>query len=71
MILGTIFLVFGFMMLSLAKEYYQILLSQGVCVGIGGAMLYVPSITLVTATFKKHRAMAVFIALSGTAIGSY
>lgn len=32
---GLSLIVFGLMMLSLAQEYWQILLSQGICVGIG------------------------------------
>lgn len=57
------------MMLSLAREYYQVLLAQGVCIGIGSAILYVPSISLVASRFQKHRGLAVFIATSGTALG--
>lgn len=68
---GTIVTVFGVMMLSLASKYYQILLAQGVCVGIGSAILYVPSISLVASRFQRRRALAVFVATSGTAIGLY
>jgi hypothetical protein len=53
---GTIITVLGVMMLSLAHEYYQILLAQGVCVGVGSAILYVPSISLVASRFQRHRA---------------
>ncbi|PQE24125.1 riboflavin transporter MCH5 protein [Rutstroemia sp. NJR-2017a BVV2] len=70
LIIGTIITVLGVMMLSLAHEYYQILLAQGICVGIGSAILYVPSITLVASRFQRRRALAVCIATSGTAAGS-
>lgn len=70
LIIGTIITVLGVMMLSLAREYYQILLTQGVCIGIGSAILYVPSISLVASRFEKRRALAVFVATSGTAVGS-
>lgn len=69
LIAGTIITVFGVMMLSLATEYYQILLAQGICVGIGSAILYVPSISLIVSRFDRFRPLAVFIATSGTAIG--
>ena len=36
LIVGGSLDVFGFMMLSLAKEYYQMILTQGLCIGIGG-----------------------------------
>lgn len=39
---GSIFHVFGLMMASLAKKYYQFMLSQGVCSAIGVACLYMP-----------------------------
>ncbi|RDW62414.1 MFS transporter-3 [Coleophoma cylindrospora] len=41
-IAGTLFHVFGLMMASLAKTYYQFILSQGVCSAIGVACLYTP-----------------------------
>ena len=68
LITGTIVTVLGVMMLSLASEYYQVLLAQGVCVGIGSAMLYVPSISLVASRLERRRALAVFVATSGTAV---
>lgn len=70
-ITGTIFTVLGVMMLSLAHKYYQILLAQGLCVGIGSAILYVPSISLVASRFQRRRPLAIFVATSGTAFGSF
>lgn len=69
LITGTVVTVLGVMMLSLAREYYQILLAQGLCVGIGSAILYVPSISLVASRFQRYRPLAVFVATSGTAVG--
>ncbi|KAK2595583.1 hypothetical protein QQS21_006694 [Conoideocrella luteorostrata] len=69
LVAGTIVTTLGVMMLSLSHDYYQILLSQGVCVGIGSAILYVPSISLVASRFQKRRSLAVFVATSGTAVG--
>lgn len=68
---GTLITTLGVMILSLSHEYYQILLSQGICVGIGSAILYVPSISLVASRFQQHRALAVFVATSGTAVGLF
>ncbi|KAF9767251.1 hypothetical protein IL306_000206 [Fusarium sp. DS 682] len=69
LLIGTLITVLGVMMLSLAHRYYQVLLAQGVCVGIGSAILYVPSISLVASRFQRRRALAVFFATSGTAVG--
>lgn len=40
LIVGTLFHIFGLMMLSLSKQYYQVVLSQGLCSPIGAGLLY-------------------------------
>ena len=57
------------MMLSLSTEYYQIILSQGVCLGIGSGILYVPSLALVAASFTTKRPLAVTLVTAGSSIG--
>lgn len=42
---GTVLHVFGLMMASVSREYYQILLSQGVCSAIGASALFQPGIS--------------------------
>ncbi|OCK84024.1 MFS general substrate transporter [Lepidopterella palustris CBS 459.81] len=67
---GTLLTVLGIMMLSLATQYYQVLLTQGLCIGIGSGILYTPSIAVVATTFgPRYRALAVCFATSGTAVG--
>ncbi len=61
--------VFGYMMTSLASQYYQIMLAQGLCVGIGTGCLFVPSVALLPQYFKKKRALANGIAATGASIG--
>ncbi|DAA78787.1 TPA_exp: Uncharacterized protein A8136_2572 [Trichophyton benhamiae CBS 112371] len=39
---GTGLIVLGTALLSVCKEYYQVLLTQGICVGIGSAAFYIP-----------------------------
>uniref|UniRef100_A0A093VLM3 Riboflavin transporter MCH5 n=1 Tax=Talaromyces marneffei PM1 TaxID=1077442 RepID=A0A093VLM3_TALMA len=68
-VICTMTTVLGVMMLSLAHEYYQILLAQGVCIGVGSATLYVPSVSLVASRFQRRRPLAMFFVTSGTAIG--
>lgn len=41
-IVGTFLHVFGLMMTSISTQYYQILLSQGVCSAIGVSAIYQP-----------------------------
>jgi MFS family permease len=35
LVIGGVLSVLGFMMLSLSKQYYQVILTQGVCIGLG------------------------------------
>lgn len=40
LLVGSFLHVFGIMMASIAKEYYQLLLAQGFCSGIGISTLF-------------------------------
>nr|POE77889.1 leporins efflux protein lepc [Quercus suber] len=59
------------MMLSLCQEYWQVFLAQGLVVGFGGGMLYIPAIALVTTQFTTKRPIAVGLASSGSSIGRF
>ena len=63
--------MFGVMMLSLSTTFYQILLSQGVCIGIGSGILYVPSLTLVVTSFTTKRALATTLCTAGSSVGEH
>jgi MFS family permease len=66
---GNFLIVFGIMMLSLCKTYWQVFLAQGICMGLGAGLLYIPSLALVGIWFEKKRAMALGIVMSGIAVG--
>ena len=66
---GSFFLVFGIFMTSLATEYWQIFLAQGVCTGLGNGLLFCPSLALLSTYFTTHRSLAIGVAASGTATG--
>ncbi|KAJ9143511.1 MFS general substrate transporter [Pleurostoma richardsiae] len=70
LIVGTILVTFGFMMTSISTQYYQVLLAQGVCVGLGTSCLYMPAITLVPAYFSTRRARAMGVAAVGSSLGA-
>jgi predicted MFS family arabinose efflux permease len=67
--LGSFMVVFGYMMTSLATEYYQVMLAQGICVGLGAGCLFVPSVAILPQYFQKRRALANGIAASGSSFG--
>ena len=58
-------------MLSLAdpSKYYQVLLAQGVGIGIGSGMLLVPAYSIQAHHFRRRRTLAMGVVSSGTAIG--
>ncbi|KAL8818809.1 MAG: hypothetical protein Q9191_007858 [Dirinaria sp. TL-2023a] len=66
---GTFLVVFGLMMTSVGRTYYQIILSHGVCVGLGTGCLFVPSIAIVVTYFTSKRALMTGITASGGSIG--
>ncbi|KAJ5987991.1 major facilitator superfamily domain-containing protein [Penicillium waksmanii] len=68
-IAGTVFHVFGLMMASLAKTYYQFILSQGICSAIGVACLYSPALACVATWFSKKRGAAMGIMATGGSLG--
>lgn len=68
---GSFFLVFGQMMLSLCKVYWQVLLAQGFCIGIGCGLLLVPSTAILTQYFTTKIATAVGITAAGSSFGKH
>ncbi|KAK4189131.1 major facilitator superfamily domain-containing protein [Podospora australis] len=67
--IGIFLSVFGMMMTSLATSYYQILLAQGIAVGIGAGMAFIPSIQIVGTYFSTRRSTAMGLAATGSSIG--
>lgn len=47
-VIGTFLHVFGLMMASLSTKYYQFILSQSVCSGLGTSLIITPSMTAVS-----------------------
>jgi MFS family permease len=69
MLAGSILHVFGVMMMSLSTEYYQFILSQSVCTGIGAGCIFFAASNTIATWFKRNRAFALGIASSGSATG--
>lgn len=69
LVAGTFLIVFGHMMLSLCKEYWQVLLAQGFCVGIGAGCLFVPCVSVLPTYFSSRLGLAVGLASSGSSLG--
>ncbi|KAI9795931.1 MAG: hypothetical protein M1833_006579 [Piccolia ochrophora] len=61
--------VFGMMMTSISTKYWQVFLSQGLCVGLGCGCLFTPSIAIIGTYFSTKRSLATGIAASGSSVG--
>ncbi|KAF2464801.1 putative MFS transporter [Lindgomyces ingoldianus] len=68
-VIGSFLHIFGLMMTSISKEYYQVFLSQSVVSAIGCSFLFYPSMTACSTWFLRHRALAIGIMASGSSIG--
>ncbi|RDL31922.1 uncharacterized protein BP5553_09324 [Venustampulla echinocandica] len=69
LLIGTFFHVFGLMMASLSTEYYQFLLSQGMCSSLGASAVFYASMSSVGTWFFKNRAAAFGVMASGSSLG--
>jgi MFS family permease len=68
-IFGSIAAVFGMMMTSVCKEYWQLILAQGLCVGVGAGCMLLPSLAVMPQYFTKRKAFATGIAAAGSSLG--
>ncbi|KUI59778.1 Riboflavin transporter MCH5 [Cytospora mali] len=68
-ITGSFMVVFGLMMLSLCTKYWQVLLAQAFCVGIGAGLLFTPTVSLIPTWFSTRIGLAIGIAASGSSLG--
>lgn len=66
---GSLFVVVGLMMTSLCSTFWQLILAQGVCIGIGAGALFIVSVAVLPGYFAKQRALAIGVAASGSSLG--
>ncbi|CAO2649186.1 Nn.00g101350.m01.CDS01 [Neocucurbitaria sp. VM-36] len=67
--LGIAIHLLGIFTLSAAKTYWQLLLTQGLCTGIGGGIFFVPIMGLCSTYFSTHRGIAIGIVTTGNSAG--
>lgn len=66
---GSFLEVFGMFMTSLCTKYWQVLLAQGICVGLGSGLLGLTSVAVIPLYFSKKRMIALGIAATGSSLG--
>ena len=67
---GAVLIGVGLMATSVCTEYWQVVLAQGLCMGVGTGCLYVPSLAIVPQWFgRRHKALAVGLVTCGSSFG--
>lgn len=66
---GACLSTLGAFMLSLSDQYWQIFLTQGLCIGFGCGALFIPTMALISRSFVKNRSIAVGLCTCGAPIG--
>lgn len=56
-------------MTSLCREYWQVILAQGVVIGLGNGCLWIPSVAVIPQYFTTKKALAMGVAAAGSSIG--
>jgi len=69
LIVGSFGVVFGHMMLSLCKAYWEVLLAQGFVIGLSAGCLYVPAVAILPSYFTTRLGLALGLAASGSSTG--
>jgi MFS family permease len=71
MVAGALLFIVGAFAFTSQFSYWRVLLFQGIFVGFGAGLMFVPSLAFVNRAFRQHQAMAISIVFSGTPIGQY
>ncbi|KAF5564917.1 monocarboxylate transporter 4 [Fusarium phyllophilum] len=66
---GALLTCLGVFMTSLSTTFWQLLLSQGLCTGLGNGLMFTPSLAVVSTYFKQRKALAFGITATGSATG--
>ncbi|KAH9997454.1 MFS general substrate transporter [Xylariaceae sp. FL0662B] len=66
---GTVLMTLGIFTTSAATQYWQLILSQGVCMGIASGCVFCPATSTLATYFSKKRSLAIGIAACGSVTG--
>lgn len=69
LIVGALGETLGVFLMSVSKTYWQLMLTQGVLMGLSNGLLYLPGLALVGRSFRKHRAIAMGVTTCGAPVG--
>lgn len=66
---GSFLQVLGCFMASIATEYWQFLLAQGICQGLGSGIIFAPTVANMSTYFTKKKTLAISLAACGGTSG--
>lgn len=66
---GSALQMLGIFTAANATKYWQVFLSQGLCMGLGNGCLFAPTMTIMSTYFARRRSLALGIVASGGATG--
>jgi predicted MFS family arabinose efflux permease len=61
--------IFGIMMTSLCREYYQFLLAQGILCGLATGFVFTPCLSVAGHYFRRKRGLAMGVITAGSSFG--
>ena len=66
---GATLQLLGIFLMSISEQYWSLLLTQGILTGIGGGLMFTPTVALVSTYFTRRRAVAIGIMTTGNSTG--
>lgn len=69
---GSSLVFVGMMLTSISHSFWQIMLSQAICMGLGMGWLFVPSLAVLNAYFSDKKIFVVMgLAAAGSGLGKF
>ena len=68
-LLGAVLFGLGNVLASFSQHLWQFVLTQGVLLGCGTCLAYIPAVTVAPSWFDRRRGLAMGIVLAGTGVG--
>ncbi|KAK4144400.1 major facilitator superfamily domain-containing protein [Dichotomopilus funicola] len=65
---GLFLIVFGQFMTSLCTQFWQVMLAQGITMGVGMGLTFLPSAAILGQYFSRHRALALGLSSVGSPV---
>ncbi|KAK1509321.1 major facilitator superfamily transporter [Colletotrichum costaricense] len=67
---GSLASCFGMFATSLSTKYWQIMLAQGICTGLGGGFMFMPAVANVAKSVKQNLTLAMSLSACGSSVGA-